>query len=55
MAFDLLSIPAMAAECERVFSQAKLAVSSQRNAMHDVILEAIQCMKNWQNSGGIVM
>jgi len=38
---------------KRVFSQAKLAVSSQRNAINDATLEAIECMKNWLNSGGI--
>ncbi|KAF3761314.1 HAT dimerization, partial [Cryphonectria parasitica EP155] len=30
MAFNVLSIPAMSSECERVFSQGKLTMSSQR-------------------------
>ena len=47
MAFDLLSIPAMSAECERVFSQAKLAVNHQRNRLLETTLDALQCMKNW--------
>jgi len=47
MAFDLLSVPAMSAECERVFSQAKLTVSHQRNRLLGDTIEAIQCMKNW--------
>ena len=38
---------------KRVFSQTKLAMSSQRNAINDATLEAIECMKNWLNSGGI--
>ena len=55
IAFDLLSIPAMIVECKRVFSQIKLAVSSQRNAINNATLEAIQYIKNWLNSGGIVI
>jgi hypothetical protein len=47
MAFDLLSIPAMSAECERVFSQAKLALGHQRNRMSEDTLNAIQCLKHW--------
>jgi hAT family C-terminal dimerisation region len=47
MAFDLLSVPAMSAECERVFSQAKLTVKHQRNRLLDTAIDAIQCMKNW--------
>jgi hypothetical protein len=47
MAFDLLSIPAMSAECERVFSQAKFTATPQRNRINDETLEAIQCLKNW--------
>ena len=50
MAFDLLSIPAMSAECERVFSQAKLALGPQRNRMLDTTLNALQCLKNWLRS-----
>lgn len=47
MAFDLLSVPAMSAECERVFSQAKLTISSQRHSLTDITINAIQCLKNW--------
>ena len=52
MAFDLLSIPAMSAECERVFSQAKLALGQQQNRMTEDTLEAIQCLKNWNGGAG---
>jgi hypothetical protein len=53
MAFDLLSIPAMSAECERVFSQAKLVVNDMRNRMTDDTIDAIQCLKNWTSQGAI--
>jgi hypothetical protein len=49
MAFDLLSIPAMAAECERTFSLAKLLITQQRNRMNEDTIEATQCLKNWWN------
>jgi hypothetical protein len=53
MAFDVLSIPAMSAECERVFSQAKLVVNDTRNRMTNDTIDAIQCLKNWTNQGAI--
>jgi hypothetical protein len=53
MAFDLISIPAMSVECERVFSQPKLVVNDKRNRMTDDTIDAIQCLKNWTSQGGI--
>jgi hypothetical protein len=47
MALDLFSVPAMSAECERVFSQAKLVITSQRHHLNAEILEAILCLKLW--------
>jgi hypothetical protein len=47
MAFDLLSIPAMSAECERVFSQTKLLITGQRNRLGDRVIEAVECLKHW--------
>ncbi|KAK5994684.1 Putative AC9 transposase-like protein [Cladobotryum mycophilum] len=47
LALDILAIPAMSADCERVFSLAKLTLSSQRLSMKPETLEKIQCMKNW--------
>jgi hypothetical protein len=47
MAFDLLSIPAMFAKCERVFSQAKLLITIQRNRLGNNIIEAVECLKYW--------
>jgi hypothetical protein len=53
MAYDLLSIPAMSAECERVFSQAKLVVNDTRNRMTDDTVDAIQCLRTWTSQGAI--
>ncbi|OBS15557.1 hypothetical protein FPOA_13630 [Fusarium poae] len=53
MAMDLLSIAAMSSENERVFSAAKLTISSQRNALHWVTVEALQCLRNWARTGAI--
>jgi hypothetical protein len=47
MALDLFSIPAIAAECERVFSQTKLFITDQRNRLSDDIVEAVECLKHW--------
>ena len=46
-ALDLLSIPAMSAELERVFSQAKLTASAVRNALSDQTLEILELMRYW--------
>lgn len=47
LALDVLAIPAMAADCERSFSQAKLTLTSQRLSMSADLVERIQCTKNW--------
>lgn len=47
MAFDILSIPAMSDEPERVFSQSKLTITSQRQSISTARLEALQCIKSW--------
>jgi len=46
-ALDTLSIPAMATECERVFSSAKKLLTPDRNALKDDIIEATECLKAW--------
>jgi len=46
-AFDMLAIPAMAAENERVFSLAKLVMSTQRQSMSDETLDQLMCLKMW--------
>jgi hypothetical protein len=49
MAFDVLSIPLMSAECERVFSAAGYLVTGRRNHMKEDIIEATTCLRAWQN------
>jgi hypothetical protein len=55
MALDILAIPAMAADCERSFSIAKLTLSSQRHAMKWETIEMLQMLKNWLRNGDIVI
>jgi hypothetical protein len=47
MALDILSIPAMLTECERVFSSAKKLITPARNGLKEDIIEAIECLKVW--------
>jgi hAT family C-terminal dimerisation region len=51
MAFDILSIPAMSAETERVFSGAKLTISPSRNRLGEDIIEATECLNRWYRAG----
>jgi hypothetical protein len=44
MAFDKMSIPAMSAETERVFSDAKLTILPNRNRLGEDIIKATECM-----------
>jgi hypothetical protein len=47
MALDLLSIPAMSTEVERVFSSAKRLVTADRNRLQDNTIEVLQLLKYW--------
>jgi len=47
MAIDLLSIPAMSAKPERVFSGAKLTITDKRNRLKDTTVSALECLKSW--------
>ena len=49
-AFDVLSVPAMFAELERVFSQAKTATTG-RYRLGAPMLEAELCLKHWVDAG----
>lgn len=49
-ALDILSIPPMSAECERIFSQAKLTMGPQRQQLVDESVEAIECLKYWRGN-----
>jgi hypothetical protein len=47
MALDILSIPAMSAEPERLFSGAKMTISDRRNRLTIDTIQALQCLKSW--------
>ncbi|KAG6996788.1 putative AC transposase [Fusarium oxysporum f. sp. conglutinans] len=51
-ALDVFAIPAMATDCERQFSLAKLTLTSQRLAMGADTLERVHCLRNWVRHGG---
>jgi hypothetical protein len=51
MALDYLTIPAMSAEPERVFSAAKITLSQRRCALGDDVINALECLKSWQRDG----
>jgi hypothetical protein len=51
MAIDILSIPAMSDEPERVFSGARRTVSWERGQMDPETLEITECLKHWKKSG----
>jgi hypothetical protein len=50
---DKLAVPAMSAECERVFSSAGKMITPERNRLGDDIVETGECLKAWWNSGMI--
>ena len=50
MALACLTLPAMSAEPERVFSGAKITPSDRRRRMGDDV-EAGECLKSWQRDG----
>ena len=47
MALDILSIPAMAADPERLFSSAGLTVTNRQNNLSIQSIEALECIKSW--------
>jgi hypothetical protein len=51
MALDLLSIPAMSAEPERLFSNTKITITDRRNRLGIKSIEAIECLKSWLIKG----
>ena len=51
MGVELMSIPAMSDEPERLFSSAKLLISDLRNRLGDDIIEAAECLKSWVKQG----
>ena len=51
MAIDILSIPPMSDEPERVFSGARRTISWDRESIIAETLEARECLKHWKKSG----
>ena len=47
MTIDILSIPAMSAEPERLFSGAKITVTERRNRLGVDTIEYLECLKSW--------
>jgi len=47
MAIDILSIPAMSAGVERLFSQCKIMLTDRRNRLQIDSLQAVECIKSW--------
>jgi hypothetical protein len=47
LAFNTLAIPAMSAECERVFSSCKLLITPTRNRLGVEAIEASECLRYW--------
>ncbi len=45
IAFDMLTIPVMSAEYERVFSSLKLMITDRRNAFKEAVIEANECLR----------
>jgi hypothetical protein len=47
LALDILSIPAMSAEVERLFSATKLTITDLRTKLGLNVVEALLCLKSW--------
>jgi hypothetical protein len=47
LALDLLAIPAMAAEDERVFSSTGKLITADRNQLDEDSIEAVECLRHW--------
>ena len=43
-----ITIPAMSAAPERLFSSANITISDRRNRLHSDTTEAIECLKSWR-------
>jgi hypothetical protein len=47
MAIDLLSMPPMSAESERVFSGARRTITWERHSLGCEVVEQSECLKSW--------
>ncbi|KID93912.1 Ribonuclease H-like protein, partial [Metarhizium majus ARSEF 297] len=54
MAIDILSIPPMSTETERLFSKAKLTVTNVRGSMNIDTLNLVECLRSWDRSALIL-
>ena len=53
MALDLMAVPAMSSECERVFSSVAKMTTPESAKLLGKTLWSQQCLKNWQKRGAI--
>lgn len=51
LARDIMSIPGMSAEVERLFSSAKLMLPPSRNHLAPDAIEAGECIRSWRKNG----
>ena len=47
MALDVLAVPPMSDDCERLFSSAKLLLTDHRSRLQMDIIEASECLRAW--------
>ena len=47
MAFNILTVPAMSAEIERVFSECSNALNRKRLPMTQQTIEQLMCLRSW--------
>lgn len=55
LALDILSIPAMSAEPERLFSATKLIITDSRNKLSIGMIEALACLRSWYKLKEFIM
>ena len=47
MALDMLLIPVISDDTERVFSNYKLTITDRRNRLSIEVIEQLECLKSW--------
>jgi hypothetical protein len=53
IAFDLMAVPVMSLECERIFSSCSKITTPESERSLGKTLWYHQCLKNWQGQGAI--
>jgi hAT family C-terminal dimerisation region len=51
MALDILSIPSMSADAERLFSSGKMVMRDNRSRLSSKSMVALECLKSWEREG----